>query len=153
MLWFRKYCIRWIKRTVPNKRIPPIFRGNWGTSKCKDRLLMLNLPPEVTNTHTFPLAVSANQCWIPPFQQSLPLSLFIFAAWLYYWPINIFTCGLLQQTSEARWTPRVRRCNNSHYTPISIHLGVWLYGWLTTPLPQKIFSTSTRTVRLIKRIR
>ena len=27
------YCIRPIKRMVPNKRIPTSFRGNWGISK------------------------------------------------------------------------------------------------------------------------
>ena len=67
-----KYRIRLIKRMVTNKYTPPLFFTEiGGPASAKDCLLMLNLPPEVTKTHTFPLAVSANQRWIPPFQQSL----------------------------------------------------------------------------------
>ena len=69
-----KYRIRPTKRTVPNKRNPPIFRGNWGTSKRQRLSPYVKSPKEVTKTksHTFPLAVSANPALnIPPFQQSL----------------------------------------------------------------------------------
>ena len=39
---------------------PLFFVEIGGLASAKDHLLMLNLPPEVTKTHTFPLAVSAN---------------------------------------------------------------------------------------------
>ena len=95
------YCSSNSMILYPNTHPPPLFFAEMGgPSSAKDRLLTLNLPPEVTKTksNTFPLAVSANQRWISPFQQSLRCS---FPAWSYHWPINNhFTCWLLRQTSK-----------------------------------------------------
>ena len=91
----KRYRIRPIKRTVPNKRPPPPPPYFSKVRKAK--------------SHNFPLAVSANQHWIPPFQQFLVLSLFIFVAWLYYWPINnLFKCC----ECLSKLNSRAQKCNN-----------------------------------------
>ena len=46
------YRIRLIKRTVPNKRTPPIFRGNWGTSKRQRSSPYVKSPPR-SNQNTY----------------------------------------------------------------------------------------------------
>ena len=54
------YRIRPIKRTLLDKRTPPIFFADFGgPASAKDRLLMLNFSQEVTQTksHTFSLAL------------------------------------------------------------------------------------------------
>ena len=61
----------WLSAWYQISASPLFFAETGGLASAKDRLLMLNFPPEVTKIHTFPLAVSANQPWIPPFQQSL----------------------------------------------------------------------------------
>ena len=96
---FRDTVFAWWSATSGISAPPPIF--GWPAS-AKHRLLVLNLPSELTKTksHTFPLAVSANHA-APNSAISAVHLLFIFAAWSYYWPINnLFTCGSLWQTSK-----------------------------------------------------
>ena len=149
------YRIRPIKRTVPNKRIPPYFSRlegewlaqlSWKMQKTsprrskKSKIKYLLLPCLQTSTE------------FRHFSSSFVLSLYIFAAWLNYWPINdLFACSerisTLNSESAKDW-----RCNDSLYAPTGNHWGVRQNGWLPTSLLQKIFSTPTRTVRLIGRI-
>ena len=57
--YYYYYRIRPIKRTVLNMRTPLFSADFGGPVSAKDRLLMLNFPPEVTQTksYTFPLAL------------------------------------------------------------------------------------------------
>ena len=97
--WFTVFA--WLSTRSKKSASPLFFAEVGGPASAKGRLLMLNLPPEVTKNIPFLLSCLQTSAEFRHFSNPFALSLFIFAAWSYYWPINdLFTCGLLRQTSK-----------------------------------------------------